>query len=218
MATLHELTLEVMDRLNLSSPEAAARIVRELNTRYKRVTSSIGLVTSRRAPITQAATIGNRDVTFSAIEKIDNVYRKVGTKNILLDEITFEEMIDADIVTDPPTKYCIVNVLPTSVKIRLNSVPATGFNLYADGLASALNLAGDDSPAFPESYHDILVYGAMADEYKKMEKFDLAKDSEADFENRLSDLRMFIAKSAFLDIYQGKSQERYGWWDTQKNP
>ena len=39
--TLHELTLEVMDRLNLSSAEAAARIVRELNTRYKRALPTI---------------------------------------------------------------------------------------------------------------------------------------------------------------------------------
>lgn len=212
--TLNEMTLHIADALNLSSAEAKARIGRNINVRYKRVTSAIGMVTTRREEVNQAATIGNRNITFSGIEKIDAVFRKVGTKNIGLDEISNDDMRETSLRTEPPTKFCVFSVAPRSVTITLDCIPETTFTLYAHGLADVSTLSSTDSPAFPESFHDILIHGVVADEYRKMEKRDLARENEGYFEQRLSDLRMFIAKSAYLEIYSAKNRKADGWWDT----
>src|SRR5688500_13445487 len=105
--TLNEMTLHIADALNLSSPEAKSRIGRNINVRYKRVTSAIGMITTRREELTQAVTIGNRNVTFSGIEKLDSVFRKVGTKVYIIDEITNDEMNELNVRDEPPTKYCV---------------------------------------------------------------------------------------------------------------
>ena len=215
MATFQELSTDIMDRLNLTSEDAASRVMKTLHTRYKRVTSSIGLIPSRRTRVSNTATIGSRDLTFSSIEKVDVVYRIVGTKTIKLDEITSDEMVDEPLKTEPVTKYCIRSMTDTTVTIRMNVTPTTAFTLYAEGLASQSRIAPDASPAFPESFHDVLIYGVLADEYRKKEQFEFMRAAEEDYENRLSDLRMFIAKSAYLNLYQGKtSNEAVGWWDT----
>jgi hypothetical protein len=52
----------------------------------------------------------------------------------------------------------------------------------------------------------------MAGEYRKMEKLSLMQDAEANYEKRLSDLRMWIAKSAYLDVVQGKYTTRSFRW------
>lgn len=207
------MALHVADLVNLSSPEAIARIRRNINVRYKRVTSAIGLVTSRREELTQAVTIGNRMVTFTGIEKLDAVFRKVGTKNYPLKELTNDEMLTVNPRDEPPTSYSVFTTGPRSVTIWLDCTPATGFTLYAHGLADVSSLSNNDIPAFPESFHDTLIHGAMADEYRKMEKPGEFKQAEMQFEQRLSDLKMFIAKSAYTDIYPGKYRGRDGWWD-----
>lgn len=212
--TLNEMVSYIADQVNLTNPEAKARIARTVNVRYKRVTSSIGLIPTRREEASKAATIGDRYITFTNIEKLDVVFRKVGTKNVVLDEITDDEMLKESLVDEPATKYSIFSVAPSSVTLRLNCVPVTEFVLYAHGLADASTLSGNDSPAFPESFHDILIHGALADEYRRKEHKESAKESEMDFERRLSDLRMFIAKSAYLKIYNSKNAESEGWWDT----
>lgn len=212
--TMNEMVLYVADAMNLSSAEAKARIGRNLNVRYKRVTSAIGLVTTRREEVSQAATIGNRNLTFTGIEKLDTVFRKVTPKNIILSEITNDEMLALDPRDEPPTKFSVFSVAPRSVTIVMDCTPTTTFTLYTQGLADTSTLTNNDSPAFPESFHDILLHGAMADEYRKMEKPQQARESENYFEQRLSDLRMFLAKSAYLDIYVGKHRKADGWWDT----
>lgn len=119
--------------------------------------------------------------------------------------------------TDPPRNFSINRTYSTSVDIMVDCIPTTTFTLYADGLITLSTLAGNQVPAFPESFHDILVFGAMSDEYRKMEKIPLYQASEADYEKRLSDLRMLIAKSAYQDIYQGKSIVNKRWWQQSDN-
>jgi hypothetical protein len=45
-----------------------------------------------------------------------------------------------------------------------------------------------------------------------MEKYQLAADRENKFQQRLSDMRMFIAKSGYLDIAQGKDKPSQTWY------
>jgi hypothetical protein len=212
--TLNELVAYIADEQNLTSPDAKARIEREVNNRYRQVTSSIGLNTTRREELSKAATIGSRFITFTGAEKLENVFRKIGTKNKLLDEVSMDEMTDIGPRDEPPTLYAVYSVTPTSVTLWMDCTPTTTFTLYAIGLGDASTLSGTTSPAFPESFHDILIHGVSADEYRRKEKKELAREAEQTFQNRLSDLRMFIAKSAYLEQYNGKHRSSEGWWDS----
>lgn len=208
-----ELVAETCERLNLTSDEAKSRVGRELNNRYRRMTSSIGLETSRRTQVSKTATVGSQSVTFSGIEKVSAVIDKsTANLDIALAEVTMDELHVLPIKTEPPRHFAIDRMHYNTVTIKIDCVPATTFTLYADGIVNLTTLAGNSSPDFPESYHEILIFGAMADEYRKMEKVDLAHDCEQDYERRLSDLRMYIAKSGYLDIYQGKYKSQSFRW------
>jgi hypothetical protein len=200
--------------MNLTSDQSISRVGRNINIRYKRVTSSIGIDTSRQIFDVDVQTVTNdRYLGFTGIEKINFVKDiTVENKPVLLTERTMIEMHNLPLTGGQARNYAVTNYGPNSVTIYVDTtIPETGF-LKADGLEIAETLAGAQSPQFPESFHDILIYGAVADELKKMEKFNLAKDAEMDFERRLSDLRMFIAKTAMLDIYQGKLVNEQNWW------
>lgn len=212
--TADELITHIADALNLSSAEALARIGRNLNVTYKRVTSAIGMVTTRREEVFKAVTIGSQLVTFTGVEKLDVVFRKVGLRRIILTELTNDEMLLATPGAEPPRHYSVFSVTPQSITIKIDCIPTTAFTLYALALGDLPTLTGANSPAFPESFHDILIYGVMTDEYRKMEKAAYAKEAEDNYNQRLSDLKMFIAKSAYLDIYAGKHGQSDGWWDT----
>jgi hypothetical protein len=212
--TMNEIVAYVADELSLTSAEAKARINRELNVRYKQITSSIGMAATRREVISQAATIGSRYITFTGAERLDTVFRKVGTQNIILNQLTDDEMKDITPGDEPPTAYSVFSLAPQAVTLELDCTPSTAFLLYATVVADVTSISGTQSPAFPESFHDVLIYGVLADEYRRAEKAQYAKDAEQSYLNRLSDLRMFIAKSAYLDIYRGKHQKSEGWWDT----
>jgi hypothetical protein len=213
---MNELVEHIAETLSIPSPEAKTRIARELNMRYKQVTTAIGLIPSRREEFSTLATIGSRLIAFTGAEKLDVVFRKVGTQNVILGEVTNDEMLDLPLRDEPPTAFSIFNVAPTTITIKIDCTPTTAFTIYAHGLGDATTLSSNDQPAFPESFHDILVHGVKADEYRRKEKDDKAKEAEAMFMNRLSDLKMFIAKSAYLDIYRGKHAGPEGWWDWNK--
>lgn len=200
-----------MERLNLTSAEATARVGRNLNNRYKRLTSSIGMDTSRFTQVSKAATIGNQSLTFTGIEKVNTVIDKSSGKDLILEQLTQDEMHQISVRSEPPRHFSVTNMHYNTVTIYMDCVPTTTFTLYADGIVTLSTLSGTDVPDFPESFHEILVFGTMADEYRKMEKPQLAQAAELDYEKRLSDLRMFIAKTAWLDIYQGKDINRYPW-------
>ena len=210
---MNELVEYIAESLSVPSPEAKSRIGRELNVRYKQVTTAIGMIPTRRTVLSQLATIGDPLITFTGAEKLDTVYRKVGTTNIILGELTNDEMLALSPRDEPPTKFSVFTVAPTSVTIKINCTPSTAFTLYADGLADATTLSSNDQPAFPESFHDVLIHGVIADEYRRKDKDSKAQVSEGLFNARLSDLKMFIAKSAYLDIYRGKHSGSEGWWD-----
>lgn len=217
--TFLELVNEVTDRLNLTSDQAISRVGREINSRYRRVTSSIGLDTSRKVfDVAVQSVTDDRYLVFSGIEKIHAV-KDVTTESqpILLIERGINEMYDLPLTGGQPRNYAVTNMDRNTVTIYVDSDIVEDQFIKADGLETAETLSGALTPAFAESFHDVLVFGAVADELKKMEKFQLAKDAEADFERRLSDLRMFIAKSAYLDIYQGKTSSNQNYWKDKWN-
>jgi hypothetical protein len=195
-----------MDRLALTSTEASTRVGRAINKIYREVGTSIGMSFARQVATSATVTIGNPNVTFTATEKVLQVWRLNGTGTpIMLSEVLLAELRDAVTPSsDAPTEWAVYSTTSNTTIIRLNANPATAYTLYADVISEVSDLSGSSEPAFPESFHDILIEGVLKDEYRKLEKLTLAKDSEQTFQRRLSDLRMFIAKSNYLDIQQGK--------------
>jgi hypothetical protein len=184
------------------------RIGRAINRIYKTVTSSLGIQLSRRTTVQETVTQGVSTVVFSDVEKIYNVYNRAITPYKKLDEFTVEELREEMPFTagDLPTKWALDTWDSDDITILINCVPQTAFTLYADVISVASTLSGLNEPAFPESYHDILKYGVLVDEYDKLEKIQLSEKAEKKYEKRLSDLRMWAATSPHRDIYQSKAK------------
>lgn len=199
---------EICDRYNLSAPSARDRIGRSINECYKALCSSIGLQTSARGTATSATSIGSRVVTFgpspTKVQKILSVYDAtvspaVGTFN----ERTFEYLRDSQDSGDQSREFAIQLMGADSVTIFLGGTATTVRTLTADVEVNKATLAGVDVPAFAESFHDILLKYASSIELDKLEKYDAAEKKMRQFEDRTSELRMYIAKSAYKDIIAG---------------
>ncbi len=202
--TYTEIVTEVAERLNLTSVVALARIGRSVNERYRWVCSSLGLQTSVITTVTASTVVSDQTVTFAA-DKILAVYDSAYSPPRVLTEVTVSELRNGPLGTDPARYYAIYQMGDGTVTIRLDSIPATIYALGADVLVSQSTLVGANTPNFTTLYHDILIYGAMATEVDKMEKPDLAEKYEAKYQYRLSELRLYIAKSAYLLLYPGKT-------------
>lgn len=204
-----ELVQEVAERLNLTSQKALDRILRSLNIRYRQVASSVGMRDIVRTTLAVLTVPHDQSITFGGVEKVYRVFDTRLTPYQILDQITPDEMAHRVIGVDPPRAWCVSNLSPATaltVQITLDVIPDTAFSMGAECDAYLSDLASDsDIPRIPSSFHDILIYGAMATELDKMEKYEFAKKQEAMFNIRLADLRYYIAKSAYLDIHQGKS-------------
>lgn len=198
--TLLELKTEAANRLNLSSTDALARLASYINQRYRRLTSSLGLNTSRRATKSVNTVSGTDSITF-ALAKVEIVYTTVSGKRRVLDEITYEEYRKK--ATESPkdgdaTEYAVKSFTPSTTVLALYPNPDSVYSISADGLDTVTTLADGDTPNIPTDFQDALVLGAIADELFKMEKYALAKDFQEQYEGRASDLRLFLAKSAYL--------------------
>ena len=205
--TFSEIVSAVQDRLNLTSSTSTTRIGIAVNDRFRRASSSIGLNLTRRGTATAASVVGINTMTFN-LEKIENVVNRGTSPYTVLDEEPPEELRnDEPFSRATPKRYAIISVGASTTTILMDAIPtaAAKFTLTADGYINSSTLSGSMVPIFPADFHDILLHGALADEYLKLEKFNFAQDSEARYERRLSDLRMFLAKSAYVDLHQGKT-------------
>ncbi len=204
--TKGEIVTEIMDRLNLTSSTATTRIGRIVDRYYLRATVAIGVAgTSRRLFDQEGITIiADPEVEFSLMEKITRIYYLTDGEKQFLTEVTIDELRDLDLESgDTPERYAVKEMGAMHVIIYLDFIPETEFSLFADGYGTASVLDDEDQPIFPESFHNLLVEGPLKDEYKKLEKVDLARESRGEYEQILADLRMWAAKSAYLKIQQG---------------
>lgn len=219
--TFDEIVVEAADRLNLTSDAALERLGRYVNSRYRRVTSAIGLQTSRRVDVEldlDGSVVGSPpaavlpELRIPEIEKVLKVTMDLGATGVrTLDELTYDDITDRPTRSALPRAWAPKKMLANSVIITLDAFPDAEFSVRVYGYAQADVLADDAEPAFSESHHDVLVEGAIADELRKMEKPALAAIAEQIYNERLSDLKMFIAKSAYLEQFQGKNKPNYPW-------
>lgn len=202
--TFTEVVSEIADRLNLTETKSLTRIGRSVNDRYRWLCSTVGLQTSMRTTAVASTVVSSQYVTFTSVEKLYSVYNTTYNPPQVLSEVTVDELRNMPLGADPPLAYAINTMGATSVTIKLSCIPATIYVLGADVQSNITTLSGTNVPVFPESYHDILVYGGIATELEKMEKYPLAQVNEAKFQQRLSELRYFISISAYKDIHAGK--------------
>jgi hypothetical protein len=202
--TFTELTTIIQDRLNLTSSTATTRIGLEINDRHRRVTSALGIATVKRTTVSKAVTIGNPVVTFTGVEKIINVVDRTAAPYRVLIEVTIEYLRNMQPYANSiPTYYAIINFTSSTVVVEFDCLFPVAKTLFADAYQNLATLSGTQTPLLPESFHDILMHGVLADEYRKMEKSALAAESEHLYERRLSDLRMWFAVSVYKDIVFG---------------
>jgi hypothetical protein len=203
--TFDQIVAEVLARTRQTSAEATTRIGRAVNDRYRRVTSSLGLATSRRAEASTVMVIGNPAVTFPG-EKVLAVFL-TGPDRRVLHEITFDtwrqRVSSSSPVTGTPAAYAVADTDAAGVTVHLTPVPATVGAIHADTLAPLPPLQTTDVPTLPESFQDVLVHGALADEWLQLKQDDLTRAAEGTYAARLAELRYFLAKSATLAIVQG---------------
>lgn len=220
MPTFDELVNETAGRLNLTSPEAINRIGQRINTRYKKVTSSIGLQTSRRTikDLVVASTSPDSklpDVVVAGMEKIlaVRVNEESGSTRVLK-KLTYDEIVNVNpgVSGILPRAWADKRIGSQQCTITLDSWMTTPFTMHLEGYDLTDVLVDDAEPFLPEDFHDVLVEGAMSDELRKMEKPQLAMMAEQNYERRLSDLRHFLARNAYADIAQGKDKPSQLWY------
>lgn len=211
--TFTEIVNNVADRVNLTSAAALTRIGKNVNHRYKRLVTSMGLDTAVHTVVTATTTIGNPYLVFLC-GKVLSLYDATVSPVRMLGERTVDELRNQIGGPNPANLYAIYLISGISVTVLLNSTPTTAYTLTADAVVLVPTLSGTQVPAFNEAFHDILETGAMADELMKMEKPELSQAKEMEYEARCSELRLFIAKSAYLEIYQGKTAGKSSWRTT----
>lgn len=198
-----------MSRLNLTETAARDRIKNFINERYRRLASSISLGPVRFTTVSQNTAAGTEQYSPTGLIKVQTITYTAGNK--VLDEMTLDQIrnIDADGSEEgSPERFAVVKYPASSVTIHIHPKPDAIYTLKIDGIATGIDLsANGDIPAFPEDFHDVLEFGAMADELEKMEKYKMAEKYERAYESRLMDLRYFIAKTAYLD-----QSANDAWW------
>lgn len=210
--TLNDIKTEIMSRVGLTSTDDDTRIARAINIIYRNITSGLRIKHLSRRTTTNATTsIGVSTLQFTSAEKVVEVYNRNTSPYVQLEEVSIDELRREQPYTtsDTPTRYAIKSVTADTVTIELNCIPQTAFALYADVYSSAATLTGSDEPAFPESFHGILIDGVLVDEYMKAEKPGLSALAEKRYKERMGELQLWNSVSTTKKLYQGKTAQGF---------
>ncbi len=208
--TFTEIVTEICERLNYTSSTDSTRVGRAVNRLYKEITSSIGLQLTKRETVLETVTMGVSTLTLGDCENVISIFNRATSPYRVLSEVSIDELRELQPYpdNDNPTKWAVASYTSDTTVIEFNCIPQTTFDLYVEEMVAKATLSGSQEPAFPESYHDILVYGVLIDEYDKIEKTNLSTKAERRYEKRMGELRLWIALGgAYKDIYQGKMKD-----------
>lgn len=219
--TKSEIVKEIQDRLNLSSEDSRVRIGKLVQDLYRRLTVSIGLDTTRRRTanviLNSTTNLDLPEVTLDDFSKVQRLSWMVGTRPTVITELSYDDLTNLITSTGQAHYWAAKRMGSDRVTIVLDSFPtATNFTLRVTGIDNGDELGENSIPILPTAYHDLLVEGVMVDELRKMEKPQLAMVAKQTYEEGLSDLRMFLAASAYRDQVQGhmtatRRYPRYPW-------
>ena len=198
--TFTEIAAEVTADLELTSTTAIARVGRKVNIRYKQLVSSLGLKTSKQASVTVSPVVGSTEITVPNFIKVTRVADVTDTSAVeVLEEVSWDELRETlASSSDSAEKWAVKRIASTFVVLAFDVAFATAApDFRVDGYEITGTISGNSAPAFPEDFHDILVWGVKADELLKMEKKAEAQYCEAEFKRRTSELRLFLAQSLY---------------------
>ena len=211
--TFTEIRTEILEQLALTSTAATTRIGRAISRHYKLITAELGLAgVSRRTTVTGATVVGSRTISFANIEKIEKIQDLTDADNpVTLDEKGFDE-IDTIVApdSDDASRWATERMGATTVLVRFDVTFESIKTYTATGYTKQSTLASADVPAFPETFHHILVEKVMYDELRKKGQLAEAKESRATAEDLTSKLRMWVATSAYRTDRQGGAQDSGG--------
>lgn len=207
--TFTDIKSIITDRLKIKSTDtdSITRIERLINLVYREVTAGLGMSPSRRSTITADTSIGSALVTFTGVEKIERIFDETSGTVIVLQEITYLEMREiVPAASDSVTRWAIKSRTDDTITVQFDVAFATVKQLDADVWAPAATLSGSDEPAFPPSFHDILVHGVLSQEYLRGEKPTLADREDVKYNRRMSQLRNWSAVTANQVLRQGQAE------------
>lgn len=193
--TFKEIQDDAMDRLNLTSTEARARVKRTINEWYRRILSRLGMNRPRDGEVTVSTSQGTAEYTVTA-SKI-TMARNEANKVVLVERsIAWLRDMDPDnSQAGEPVAYIIRKTGATTFTVRFWPTPDATGSIKLDVTTNITDLSGDsDVPAFPADYHWLLSLGARVAEYEKLDD-DRLKDARQDLEQGIRELRYFIRKS-----------------------
>jgi len=217
--TFLELQTAVMARTNLTTTEARTRIKEFLNERYRALQTSVGLGQVRFGSGTFPTVAGT--YTYSPTNLIKPLTLFIAAQNWVIDERTMDQirLMDPNLAsTGTPRFFAVQNYGASTVTLYLWPKPDAIYTINYDGIVRGTAMVADgDIPVFPEDFHDILIFGAIADELMKMEKYDKSERMEKRMRERTGELRYFLAKSAYLGQQQGWGDWWWGpWWGSYR--
>jgi hypothetical protein len=222
--TFLEIQNRLMDRLNLSSDDARARLKDMINERVRKTQTSCKLGPVRRALITFNTAIGVSDY---ALEDFADEDLKIILPQTIripsLNRVLGSASVDSQRVIDPgenftgaPTTYSIYTVNADSMTIKLSPTPDAAYTMAVDGIRNGVDLIDDDDePAIPEDFHDALLYGVAADENAHWDKAANDNYFEKKYEKRCGEMRYFISRQIYLHRIQNGMSFDFSsnkWW------
>jgi hypothetical protein len=210
--TFTQIRSRVLSRTNQSSATAQTRVGEFINERYRALVTSINMGRVRGGSVSVNTVAATATITPAVIKPRT---LRIESLNRILTELTLDQIrnIDAsNTLSGAPDSYAVIAYTATGCTIQLLPVPDDAYAIKIDGLVAGTDLSGVDVPAFPEDFHDILVFGALADEMDHLGRPDEAAKAEAKMNRRTGELRYFIAKSNYLHRVQGDNLWQGSWW------
>jgi hypothetical protein len=210
VATFLQLQDRVLARTTQSSTEARTRVKGYINRRLRRIATSNNCGRVRQGTVSINTVAGTATITTTGLVKVHTV--RIPTQNRVLDERTLDQMrlLDPDDSRDGvPQFFAVQGYNAATCTVRLLPIPDAVYAVSIDGILSGTELSADgDIPGLPEDFHDLLESGAIADEFKHLRQLEDAMVEEQVWKDRLSELKMWLAKSKWLSNVD-KDRE---WW------
>jgi hypothetical protein len=206
----------VMARTNLTSTTARTRIKAFVNERLRAVATSVNMGRVRFGAISINTVANTNTITTTGLVKAFTV--SIPLENVTLEERTTDQLraYDQDVSENGvPRFYAVKAVNATTLTLQLYPEPDAIYAVAIEGVLTGTDLSADgDVAGIPEDFHDLLVFGALADEFPHLSKLEEAAYYEGKFEQRLKALRMWIAKRSFLSRGLEKGNTSSYWWLT----
>lgn len=212
--TFKQIQDRVLARTNLTTTVARTRVKEFINERLRRVATSVNVGRVRAGSVSVNTVANNNAITTTGLVHIKAI--TIPAQNMMLDERTVEQLrtYDPDISENGiPRYYAVRKVNATTLELMLYPEPDAIYAVTIDGILTGTDLTADgDIAGLPEDFHDILIYGALADEYPHLKDTDMSVYFETKFDERVKDLRYYMAKSAWLRRTEPGRDPWLYWW------